>query len=74
MMTYGVFILLMIILLAGCVLVFGGSSCTGVSSGRGGAAGDDSGYVPSGHICTHCGHIQNQRAQFCGQCGEKLDD
>ena len=64
MMTYGVFILLFVILMAGVVLVLR------ANDGRHPSSPD--GYLDSaagGRQCPHCGHARNALAQFCGYCG-----
>lgn len=76
MMTYGVFILLLIILFVGCVLVYGGGTGGRRSPGakRSGpdATNNDTG---GGNVCPHCGYAQSsQEAQFCGHCGKQLRD
>lgn len=75
MMTYGVFVVLLIILIAGSLLVYaglGGSANKGRDSfdspqGRDGL-NDDSAK------CPQCGHRQSHQAQYCGTCGAKLHD
>lgn len=70
MMTYGVFVFLILILALGCVVAFSGAKgkCKENRSDAGPRGRRE------GRACPHCGYANNDRAQYCGHCGRQLDD